>query len=681
MNEKGIYNIPYKIRDEVAKQIPSIQTLDDIGEYQDKERSLKEVLSTSPILTKYYKEFPLWFELVMDLEGLPKSKGKHAGGILVTPKPLTEYVPMCTDKDGEPMVQLEMYNAMDDLGLVKYDLLGLKTLDVVYDTIKMIGKEWNDFDINHMDLDDKNVLKNIYEKGNTFNVFQFESYECIDMCKQIEFESIHDVVAINAFNRPGTKGQFPMYVKNKANVDNMTILHEDLREIFDISYGVLLYQEQVLKILALAGLDESEQDKGRRAMGKKKEKEMQKLKPKIIKGLKKINWSDEKIEELWELLIEQSKYNFNLGHALAYSLMSYLTAYLKYYYPLEFMTSCLNNEDNYGKMSKIITEIRKLNIKLLPPKMNKSREYFTVDKENNSILYGVYPIKSVGEKAGFQIIENESYKDFKDFYNKNVTTGSKVNIATLVMLIKSGYFGTSKKDKFNTFKELFDSEFMKRNSNKINAKYKPKKTVGMSLKKLKEEFNIEEKDKEKRLELYNKAMEEKFYRDKKINMQKLKEKYKKERLEFKEKYMLNPKMWEFEALSMFVSYNPLSESTKYIKKTFVDYSLNSPKSICIGSIIKIDKKGKGSKQNAFVDIYTSDDIIVEAIMWSNVYKKYANMIKRGETIIIKGHKEADDKIVASEVKLYEDWLLDKKEKYDKINKSKKNPKVKILKMR
>lgn len=314
LDEKGIYNIPYEIRDEVSKAIPAIKTLNDLGEEEEKEVLLQEFLNQSNVLTKYYEKYPLWFKYVMKLEGLPKSRGKHAGGVLITPKPLVEYCPLCLDKDGEQMVQLEMHNAMDDLGLVKMDLLGLKTLDVVDDTLNFINKTWNDFDINHLDLEDKNVYKDVYAKGNTANVFQFESYECIDMCKQASVDNIEDVIAINAFNRPGTKAQFPDYVENKKDPENATILHEDLKEIFRKTHGVLLYQEQVLKILGLAGLNESDQDKGRRAMGKKDKEKMIKLKPQVVEGFKKINWSDEKINELWELLVQQSKYNFNKGH-------------------------------------------------------------------------------------------------------------------------------------------------------------------------------------------------------------------------------------------------------------------------------------------------------------------------------------------------------------------------------
>lgn len=654
LHEKEIYNIPYDVRNEVAKQIPTIKTLNDLGEESEKELLLKEVLRDSHILTMYYEKYPLWFKYVMKLEGLPKSRGKHAGGILVTPKPLVEYCPLCLDSDGEFLVQLEMNNAMDDLGLVKYDILGLKTLDVVDDTIKFIGKTWEDFDIDHINLMDKDVFKNIYSNGNTFNIFQFESYECIDMCKMADVDNIEDVIAINAFNRPGTKAQFPMYVYNKKNPSTAKILHDDLSDILKVTHKVLLYQEQVLKILGFAGLDESEQDRGRRAMGKKKEKEMNKLRPQIEFGLKNLGWSDEKILELWELLVQQSKYNFNRGHAVSYSLLSYLTAMLKYYYPVEFMTACLNNESDYGKISKILTETKRMKINVKPPLVNKSMEYFTPNAEKNEILFGVYPIKSVGEKAGSQIISMYPYESFEDFLNSNTKTGSKANVKAIVALIKAGYFG---KNKSKVFKEYFSYTFDKKNKSKLEKEFVPKKTIGMNLKELKEKYDIEEKDKAKRLELFNIEKEIEFYKDKEELKLSLKEEKKQQGDDFKKKYMQNKDMWEFESMSMFITSNPLEKSKEFLKKEFQDYEIGN-NSICVGAICKIDKKGSGNKQNAFVEVYTTDGI-VEIILWSSVYKRYANLIERGNRIIVQGRKEDDNKIVANKVKDYVVWYNQK----------------------
>ena len=197
--------IPYNLRDEVAKMIPTVKTLDDLGEEVEKEETLQNVLSVNPKMTSVYQQFPKWFYYVLQLEGLPKSRGRHAAGTIIAPKPVVEYAPLCQDKDGATMLQIEMHAAMDDLSLIKMDFLGLKTLDVVDDALKIAGLTWDDVDINHLDLDDKAVYDNIYKIGQTVGVFQMESLEARKMCIQAKANDVEDVIAINAANRPRYK--------------------------------------------------------------------------------------------------------------------------------------------------------------------------------------------------------------------------------------------------------------------------------------------------------------------------------------------------------------------------------------------------------------------------------------------------------------------------------------------
>lgn len=197
--------IPYNLRDEVAKMIPTVKTIDDLGEETEKEETLQNVLSVNPKMTRAYQQFPKWFYYVLQLEGLPKSRGRHAAGTIIAPRPVTEYAPLCQDKDGNKMLQLEMHAAMDDLSLIKMDFLGLKTLDIVDDALKIAGLTWDDVDINNLNLDDEEVYDNIYKIGHTVGVFQMESLEARKMCIQAKANDIEDVIAINAANRPRNK--------------------------------------------------------------------------------------------------------------------------------------------------------------------------------------------------------------------------------------------------------------------------------------------------------------------------------------------------------------------------------------------------------------------------------------------------------------------------------------------
>lgn len=263
------YNqIPYNIRDEVAKQIPTIKTLDDLGQEVEKDMLLKDLLSSDPKLQEWYHRFPKWFYYVMYLEGLPKSMGRHAAGTIIAPKPVVDYAPLCYDTEGNPMLQIEMHNAMDDLSLIKMDFLGLETLDIVDEALNIAGLAWEDVDINHLDLADKEVYANIYKKGNTVSIFQMESAEARNMCIEAKADNIEDIIAINAANRPGTKDQFPDYCRNKLNPESATLIHPDLGEIFKTTNMILLYQEQALQIFRYAGFPENEVDNARRAIRK-----------------------------------------------------------------------------------------------------------------------------------------------------------------------------------------------------------------------------------------------------------------------------------------------------------------------------------------------------------------------------------------------------------------------------
>ena len=182
--------IPYKLRDEVAKMIPTIKTLNDLGEEEEKDVLLKDILNKNEKLKEVHDKFPLWFKYVMDVEGLPKSMGRHAAGTLITPTPVTDYCPLCYDSEKNIMIELEMHNAMDDLGLVKMDYLGLETLDIIDDTLKMAGITWEDVDINHLDLNDKAVFDTVYKNGNTVGIFQMESAEARRMCIEDKADNV-----------------------------------------------------------------------------------------------------------------------------------------------------------------------------------------------------------------------------------------------------------------------------------------------------------------------------------------------------------------------------------------------------------------------------------------------------------------------------------------------------------
>lgn len=644
LDDKGIYDIPYALRDEVAKMIPTISTLNDLGESEEKETLLREILFQNEKLKKYYEKYPKWFQYVMQLEGLPKSLGQHAAGVIISPKPTVEYCPLCLNSDKELMLQLEMNNAMDDIKLIKMDFLGLKNLDIIDDTLKLCNKTWDDIHVNNLDFNDKNVFDNVYKNGNTNNIFQMESYEASRMCMDCQTDNIEDVIAVNAFNRPATKDGFPTYIRNKLMPEKVTVLHPDLKQIFSKSHYVLLYQEQALELFRYAGFPEEEVDIARRSIGHKQKEVIIELKEKFSEGLTAKGWSQEQINEIWALMVKQSEYSFNRGHACAYALTSYQTAYLKYHAQLEFTCACLNNEiGNYAKLSKNINEAQQMNIKVLPPNINKSMKDFTIDRVNNSILIGFNGIKGMGESAIEDIITNRPFNSFEDMMGK--IDKSKTNIAKVVALIKAGALGKNKKQ---NMKRLFEYTFYQ----KI-PQFKP--VVSVTPKELKNKYNIEissnvENYKEKRLEIYNKYRKQEYDEDIKLR-------YKKEKDIFVQKYMQKYDLWEFETLSMFVTENPFDEVLKYVPD--FNSTPNGSQTTVVGIIVDIErKKDKNNQQYAFVEFYNGEKHI-ELIFWARQYKKYRTGIVKQNKMVVMGEKE-DDKIYVKMAKPYRVWLNEKK---------------------
>lgn len=637
--------IPYSVRDEVAKMIPTVKTLNDLGESEDKETLLKDLVGKNESLDSIYKQFPLWFQYVMELEGLPKSRGRHASGTLVTPKSILQYAPLCLDNEKNPMSQFEMHICQDTdggMGLVKEDLLGLETLDILDAAIKDAGLTWHDVDINHLDIDDKRVFNEIYSSGNTVGIFQFESAEARAMSIAAEVDNIEDCIVINAANRPGTKNSFPDYCNNKLHPELIECIHPDLNSLFEKTKGVLLYQEDALHLLAYAGFDEVEQDTGRRAIGKKKKDVMASLYEQFHSGLVTRAWTEKQIEEVWALLKKQAEYSFNRGHAVAYSLLSYLTAWMKVYYPVQFMTALLTaKSDNTSKLSIIINDCHRMGIKVLPPKINESGFTFTAKPETNEILFGFGAVKGIGESVITKIIENQPYSSFNEYITK------VPDKTATIALIKAGAFPTSSKAKL--LKKYAASLYEIK-------EYKPVQSYGTKAKLLldwginADDYMIGKKvDKETVLALYNAKRKEQFDKDQQA-------KKSKHMSDFYYKYAQNEFLWEYESLSMFLTNNPLKEGADMVDLNWDDVASGDKTTVlCVIADIK-RKKDKNNNPFAYLDLITPNRIL-EATIWSRQLKEYFELIEKGKCLAILGRKE-DDHLFVEKVKPYTQWVQD-----------------------
>jgi len=630
-NEERIYDIPYKTRDKIAKLIPDGLNID-------------EALNESGELRRFEQKFPLLFEYTRALENKPKSLGTHASAISISDHPIIDICPLMLSKEGKPMLQVEMNNMSEDLGLIKLDLLGLATLDIIDNTLKFAGLTWNDIDIDKLNLNDQNVFREIYGKGNTVGIFQMESYVAQNLLKKLEPNHIEDIISINALNRPAllSMGMDKLFIHNKHHPEDIKYIHPDLKPIFEKTRGIMLYQEQALSCFKLAGFPAEERDNARRAIGKKKLDVMQSLKKKFKKGLKKRKWKDEQINKLWELIEAQSTYSFNRSHAVAYALLSYVTAYLKYYYPREFMTALLINAIGiYEDTSKFIAEAKRMGLKVVNPSINRSEKGYIIGNKENEIVFGFMSLKGVGEQAVDIILEERKkgkFRSFLDFYNR-----CKLNTTTIISLIKSGAFGNNKKHKEQLLLQYAELTAERK-------EYKPVKTL--PTKKVMYKYGLiktddEFKNKEACLSKYNEFKKQKFDKEQDIKVAKsLKT--------FKEKYMQDPDMFEFETLSMFLNGNPFDDYKNYFKE-FNEYPDGAEKMLLGGTISSVDrKKSKNGTVYAYFDLLLPNGAIHEGIAFNDVYSKHQDLIQTGQNIIMLA-KKSGEQFIVSKLKSFSKW--------------------------
>ena len=426
-------DLPYAEADSIAKLVPPGPKM-----------TLEQALQMEPKLAELSKRGRLYEELLdtsRRLEGLSRHASTHAAGIVIGKQPLTSYVPLYRDpKTGSISTQYTM-DQLEECGLVKMDFLGLKTLTLIENTVKLIRKRGIEFDINNIPEDDAATFK-LLGQGKSTCVFQFESTGMQGILKRAKPSSIEDLIALNALYRPGPMAYIDQFISAKTGKTPISYPLPELGPLLKETYGVIVYQEQVMEIARLiAGYSLGEADILRRAMGKKKAEVMNKEKVKFVKGATDKGYTKKQAEDMFELLIPFAGYGFNKSHAAAYSVLAYKTAYLKANYGPEFMAANLTNEiNNTDKLSQYITETREMGIEILPPDVNLSEMYFSVT--DGRVVYGLIGIKNVGSSAVEEILrarsEEGDFSSFVDFLEK--VDLKVVNRKVVESLIQSGLF-------------------------------------------------------------------------------------------------------------------------------------------------------------------------------------------------------------------------------------------------
>ena len=446
---------PYGFGDRLAKAIPDVLGISLEEAYKDKE--FKELIDSS-------EESKEVFDMSLKLEGLSRSVGTHAAGVVIAPTALTDFTPLVVDQEkGTVATQFDMGD-VESAGLVKFDFLGLKTLTVINRTLNRINENRSDksLDINDLPLNDEKTFK-LLQRGETTGVFQLESRGMKEYLKKLKPNNFEDIVSMNALYRPGALGtnmpgapgmnMVDLYIERKHKREEIPPGHESVKKVLRTTYGVIVYQEQVMQIAQeLSGFTLGQADILRRAMGKKKKDEMEKMKKDFIDGAvnKKVN--KRYAENLFEQIEQFAGYGFNRCHSVPYALIAYQTAWLKANHPSEFMASLLSLElDSTDRIQMFVDDCRFIGLNVLKPDINSS-SYAFEDKDKKTVLYGLGAIKGIGESLVKSITTAREKGAFKDLYDFCLRIGSnKLNKRILTTLIGSGAM-----DSFGKRKMLFN---------------------------------------------------------------------------------------------------------------------------------------------------------------------------------------------------------------------------------
>ena len=457
-----VLGMSYGEVDRIAKLVPNELNI-----------TLDRALKLNPELREISNHSPIHKNLIdysQTLEGCHRHASTHAAGVVIAPGPLTDYVPLFQNSStGDVATQVDM-NGLEDLGLLKMDFLGLRNLTVINKAIELIATRHNKvIDINKINLKDQRVYDNIFSSANTIGVFQFESDGMREYLTQLKSNCIEDLVAMNALYRPGPMANIPEFINRKHGVSPIVYIDSQLEPILKETYGIIVYQEQVIQIASdIGGFSLAESDMMRRAMGKKKTKLMASYKIQFIEGAKQKNISESVAIELFELLEKFADYGFNKSHSVAYAMIAYQTAWLKHYYPIEFLTanisSNINDTDN---VVKLISDGRKMGIEIKHPDINESDADFVII-DDSTLQYGLAAIKNVGYKAAEQIAinrkENKKYNSiFELVAGSGDTNINKKVIESLILVGACTSLGNHRSELFESLDIIvnFAAKFQK----------------------------------------------------------------------------------------------------------------------------------------------------------------------------------------------------------------------------
>ena len=629
-----VMDLPYAQVDTIAKMIP-----------QELNITIDKALQMNPELKKVYedqKEIHDLIDTAKRLEGLPRHTSMHAAGVVISQKDVSEYVPLSRASDGSIVTQFTM-TTLEELGLLKMDFLGLRTLTVIQNAVHLIEQDAGvKLDMQHIDYNDKKVLDSL-GTGRSDGVFQLESAGMKNFMKELKPQSLEDVIAGISLYRPGPMDFIPQYIRGKNRPDTIKYDCPQLESILKPTYGCIVYQEQVMQIVRnLAGYTLGRSDLVRRAMSKKKAAVMEKERQNFVYGNEEEGVpgciangiSEQTANKIYDDMIDFAKYAFNKSHAAAYAVVSYQTAFLKYYYPVEFMAALMTSViEMPTKVAEYIQVCRQMNIKILPPDVNRGAYGFSVD--NGAIRYGLSAIKSVGRPVINALVEereaNGEYRSLKDFIER--LTGT-VNKRAIENFIKAGALDClegNRRQKMLVYGQIVDS---------IAQEKKNSFAGQMSL------FDLVSDEEKKEYEIRMPDVEE----------------YDKEMI----------LAFEKDVLGIYLSGHPLERYRNIMEKMISakttdfqpDEESGIPKvydgqKVIIGGMIT-EKTIKYTRNNKVMAFLTVEDLLgtVEIVVFPRDYEKWQAMLNEDARVFVQGRVNAEDdkpsKLILEKVRAFED---------------------------
>lgn len=610
-----------------------------------------DCMKANPNLLADNPQYADLFDIAKHLSGRVKTVSIHAGGVGIVDTTINDYMPMKIGTKGEHVIQVDKHY-VEDIGIVKFDLLGVATLNLVKEIKDDLHLDPWDYDINNPEFENDRPTYELLASGKTNGVFQVESAGMKDLLirlkpklEQLDFEVISVILALY---RPDSMGALDEYVEMATGGSRSPSIHPDMDEILKDTNYCMIYQEQLLDIVKkFGGRTYGGADLFRKAIGKKIVELVQK-ESEILRGEIVANGYPKEIaDKIANELSQKGGYLFNKSHSYSYAVLCFETAWFKAHYPTYFFKALFNqNKDKAGAINKYILDARYFNVDIMPPNINHSGMNFTVDKDK--VLFGLSAIGGIGESLSKQIIEerenNGIYKSFDDLIQR-LSLGK----ASVIALIKSGAIPCkNKREKLISY---------------LKSEYQPLKFSEVqslpTYKKLEEDWNIDLKkyvipssgkrivyDKEALLTEYNRLKKIQFEENQKVRFQKY--------IDDNKKYLEDEQFWEFQTLQVFINDNPFDAAYTFLTP-FEDVP-DGEKCTLVGIIAKVQKKkDKNGKQFAYINIYSSFGL-VEGIVWHSQLKEYEDLVKKGQQVAILCKKDSEEKVIVEKLKPYSKWL-------------------------